>query len=190
MSDYIIGHSIFLWILLENCLSFVHIRKQCSCFLLYVITFIFRYVEQVLYLNKSPLLVQYSNINWNGFFFLWRNPVVGLLAFGENSDPSIQSWTSFPFNLKKDVDHLWIFLGPINTLPNSSFLKLEETSVSTSQQLTPSAHWLHLHLELKWGVLEILSRLYNSLGMFLNFCIYFELVCEMMHIFYGTVDWY
>lgn len=118
----------------ENCLSFVHIRKQCSSFLLYVITFIF------------------------------RNPVVGLLAFGENSDPSIQSWTSFPFNLKKDVDHLWIFLGPINTLPNSSFLKLEETSVSTSQLLTPSAHWLHLHLELKWGVLEILSRLYNSLG--------------------------
>ena len=80
--------------------------------------------------------------------------------FAETNDPYLKSWNSFPTALRKDLNNLWRFIGPVSNLPNGSFLKLDGVNI----KLSPTAQRLHLHLELKWGIIEILWRMYSVQG--------------------------
>lgn len=92
---------------------------------------------------------------------LHRN-LSSLTILAETNDPYLESWNSFPATLRKDVNNLWLFIGPVSSLPNGSFLKLD--GASSNIKLSPAGQWLHLHLELKWGLTEILWRLYCVQG--------------------------
>ncbi|CAB3980866.1 Hypothetical predicted protein, partial [Paramuricea clavata] len=89
--------------------------------------------------------------------FVHRN-LSPLTILAETNDPYLESWNSFPASLRKDVNNLWLFIGAVSSLPNGSFLKLD--GASSNIKLSPAGQWLHLHLELKWGLTEILWRLY------------------------------
>ena len=110
----------------ENYQFYTNIREQCCSFLLYVSGFVHR--------NLSTFAGN----------------------FAETNDPYLKSWNSFPASLRKDLNNLWHFVGPVSNLPNGSFLKLDGVNI----KLSPTAQRLHLHLELKWGLIEILWRMY------------------------------
>lgn len=84
------------------------------------------------------------------------------MNFAETGGSYLELWNSFPATLRQDVNNLWIFIGPVSNLPNSSFLTLDRAGSNT--KFSPAAQWLHLHLELKWGLIEILWRLYCVQG--------------------------
>jgi hypothetical protein len=83
-----------------------------------------------------------------------------LERFPETNDPYLKQWNSFPISLRKDLKNLCAFIGPVSNLPNGSFLKID----GANNKLPPTAQRLHLHLELKWGLIEILWRLYREQG--------------------------
>ena len=90
---------------------------------------------------------------------LTRN-LSSLVNLAERNDPHLKVWNSFPVALRKDLNSLWRFIGPVSSLPNGSFLKRDGANI----KLSPTAQWLRLHLELKWGLIEVLWRMYCVKG--------------------------
>ena len=76
--------------------------------------------------------------------------------FSDGNDPQLEPWYSFPATLRKDINDLWQFLGPVSALPNTCFMKITQAYASSC----PPAQRLHLNLEMKWGLIENTWKLY------------------------------
>ncbi|XP_028412649.1 protein MMS22-like [Dendronephthya gigantea] len=90
--------------------------------------------------------------------FIHRN-LPSYVTSTETNELHQESW-NFPSCLRKDVNNLWSgFIGPVSNLQNSSFLKFDGVNASGR---SPAAQLLHLHLELRWGLIDILWQLYSA----------------------------
>ena len=126
------------------------VLHQCLCSQASVIDFIFSIFNCLALLHFAHIQISpQRNLS------SWTN-------FAETDDAYLEPWSSFPAALRDDVNDLWTFIGPISCLPNSALLKLDRAG--SNPKLSPAAQWLHLHLELKWGLIEILWRMYCAQG--------------------------